>query len=82
MIIHDHFDGSARCIECEGPCRLRGTDLDVTVLVRFTLEREALDGFCWSFISKSIDSLLGRKQAQAFRQRAVATTEFMRKTSQ
>lgn len=38
--IHDHFDGSAHCVECGGPCRLTGGDLDLTMLVRYLFEEE------------------------------------------
>ena len=42
MNIHDHFDGSAHCIECAGPCRLEGEALLATKLIRFILEQWAV----------------------------------------
>lgn len=36
--IHDHFDGSAHCIECGGPCRLPDDERRVTSLVRYLFE--------------------------------------------
>lgn len=33
--IHDHFDGSAHCVECQGKCKLTGADLALTQLVRY-----------------------------------------------
>ncbi len=39
--IHDHFDGSANCIECNGPCRLKNADMVVTELVRWMFDRWA-----------------------------------------
>lgn len=41
MMIHDHFNGSAHCVECQGQCRLTGDERAVTALIRFTLERLA-----------------------------------------
>lgn len=38
LVIHDHFDGSAHCRDCDGPCRLEGADLTVTHLVRSIFE--------------------------------------------
>lgn len=43
-IVHDHYAGSARCIECEGPCMLDGADFYYSHLVRVLFEREALSG--------------------------------------
>ena len=36
--IHDHFDGSAHCIECRGWCQLKGDDLELTRVFRNVLE--------------------------------------------
>lgn len=41
MMIHDHFEGSEHCVECEGNCRLTGDDLAVTTLVRYVFESAA-----------------------------------------
>ncbi len=38
MTIHDHFDGSAHCVECAGNCRLEGDDRAATNLVRAIFE--------------------------------------------
>ena len=45
MTIHDHFDGSAHCVECKGPCKLTGDERAVTEFIRFTLERFSLNGW-------------------------------------
>jgi len=45
MIIHDHFDGSAHCVECSGHCALTGEARAVTEFIRFTLDRLAYLGF-------------------------------------
>jgi hypothetical protein len=42
--IHDHFDGSANCVECGGPCQLDGSDLLATQLLRIGFEYAALSG--------------------------------------
>lgn len=36
--VHDHFDGSEHCLECRGPCRLRGPELVATGLARLIVE--------------------------------------------
>lgn len=35
---HDHFEGSAHCIDCGGTCRLEGLALAYTALVRSLFE--------------------------------------------
>lgn len=45
MTIHDHFEGSAHCVECKGYCRLAGDDLAVTRYIRFTLEILVMQGW-------------------------------------
>jgi len=45
VTIHDHFHGSAHCVECGGPCNLIGEDRGVTEFVRFTLERLVFNGW-------------------------------------
>lgn len=47
MPAHDHFDGSARCVECEGPCRLTGDSRALTEMVRWCLEVRAGRGTAW-----------------------------------
>ena len=38
VTIHDHFDGSAHCMECRGPCQLTGESMFATYLVRAIVE--------------------------------------------
>lgn len=48
MPIHDHFDGSAHCVECGGPCTLTGDSLYLTRVVRDLLESHVVrDGRAW-----------------------------------
>lgn len=42
--VHDHFDGSAHCVQCHGKCTLTGAELAYTQLLRFSLETIALLG--------------------------------------
>lgn len=37
-MIHDHFDGSANCVECRGPCKQTGDERTITDLVRWIFE--------------------------------------------
>lgn len=46
-VVHDHFDGSAHCVECDGDCRLIGSDLLATKLVRNWMEYVALQPKWW-----------------------------------
>lgn len=39
-VCHDHFDGSAHCVQCGGECRLTGNDMAYTALVRALCESE------------------------------------------
>ena len=41
-MIHDHFDGSAHCVECDGPCKLTGDSLHLTQVVRAYFEECAI----------------------------------------
>lgn len=43
-IVHDHFDGSAHCVECGGNCVLTGGDLLATALVRELFEGAVVSG--------------------------------------
>lgn len=43
-VIHDHFDGSAHCIECGGDCRLTGGDALATQLIRGLFEAATVSG--------------------------------------
>ncbi len=36
--VHDHFDGSAHCIECGGPCQLEGAEAALTSIIRYVFE--------------------------------------------
>lgn len=38
MNIHNHFNGSAHCVECNGSCCLTGMDKHLTQYVRYTME--------------------------------------------
>lgn len=64
MEIHDHFDGTAHCVQCQGPCRLTGDDLAVTRLVRWTVEFAfvAHDGWMWDFTKDALAVLLGSRE--------------------
>jgi hypothetical protein len=42
-LIHDHFDGSANCVQCNGSCKLEDVRLMATELVRWMFERWALN---------------------------------------
>jgi hypothetical protein len=44
MTIHDHFDGSAHCVECKGICALGGEEAALTGFVREVCEFFALQG--------------------------------------
>lgn len=44
-LIHDHFDGSAHCVECKGPCQLTGAERIATELARWLCERYAINGW-------------------------------------
>lgn len=41
-VVHDHFDGSAHCVECGGHCTLTGSDMAYTALVRALFEVDAM----------------------------------------
>jgi len=41
MTIHDHFDGQAHCVECEGECQLDPEAIRVSSLIRYLLEQMA-----------------------------------------
>lgn len=42
VAIHDHFDGSAHCVECAGPCQLTGAERHLTSVIRWMFERAAI----------------------------------------
>lgn len=41
-MIHDHLDGSANCIECQGRCKLEGAELRLTQIARVYVESRNL----------------------------------------
>ena len=43
-MIHDNFDGSNWCVDCDGPCKLIGADKVLTNLVRRIFECHAHSG--------------------------------------
>lgn len=71
-MIHDHFDGSAHCVECEGPCRLQGDDRLVTNLVRWVIEFSAVvhKGWMWDFMTDALRQMLGHERLKEFHKRA------------
>lgn len=73
MEIHDHFNGCAHCVECNGDCRLKGDDLKVTRLVRFVMEQQQSTRIFWSFVDDALKELLGNRFA-LFIKRASETT--------
>lgn len=48
--IHDHFNGSAHCVECEGDCRLDGGERLATNLIRWIFEQWASGNYMPSYI--------------------------------
>jgi len=46
-VVHDHFDGSAHCVECNGDCRLTGGNRLATQLVRYWFEQAAMQPVFW-----------------------------------
>lgn len=70
--IHDHFDGSAHCVECKGFCNLNGEDRAVTDLVRWTLEFafSVHDGWMWDFTEKAMQNLVGSARFMELKERA------------
>lgn len=73
MTVHDHFDGSAHCWECQGHCQLSGDALEVTRLTRHTLEYFAYNhkGGLPSFIQDSLTNLLGGERLKTLRNRCL-----------
>lgn len=60
MNLHDHFDGSANCVECKGPCKLKGQELLSTELLRMLFERYALSG--WRELPQYEESILAKHE--------------------
>lgn len=76
MTIHDHFDGSAHCIECAGPCHLPVSDeRAVSEMIRFTLEYFTINHRGWlpMLMADSLKRLLGDTRLVEFQARAKAT---------
>ena len=73
-IVHDHFEGSAHCVECKGYCRLAGDDRALTRFVRYVLENFAYtsrDGWMPPFIESALDELIGATRLVDLRKRAM-----------
>jgi hypothetical protein len=47
MKIHDHFEGTEHCIECEGRCQLTGEDMALSEFLRNTFEYFSWDHKDW-----------------------------------
>jgi hypothetical protein len=73
-VIHDHFNGSAHCVQCAGQCRLTGESLQVTRLVRFVMEQQYETGICWSLVDSALEGLLGER-FQSFKKRCRPPSE-------
>lgn len=75
MGIHDHFDGSAHCVECGGSCKLTGATLTLTQLVRALCEAEVVwVGFrIPQFVVNVLEH--GSFRLSPFRERAKATNK-------
>ena len=72
MRIHDHFYGSANCVECHGICRLEGDELQATRLIRFVLEffAQYRNGWLPPFVEDALSKLLPDRKLAEFRYRA------------
>jgi hypothetical protein len=78
--VHDHFDGSAHCVECEARCKLAGFDLGLTQFVPWTLEALAYNGFSHlpSRHREALEAM--RLDADRLWNRAVITTPVPRRS--
>ncbi len=38
VAVHDHFDGSAHCVQCGGICMLTGAEKALTEMIRWRME--------------------------------------------
>lgn len=74
MTIHDHFDGSAHCVECGGPCRLDPESAAVTGVIRHLYEALASTGTGPNMMVRSAMEKLGL-DAMGFWMRARGATE-------
>ena len=88
-LIHDHFDGAAKCVDCGGEeCQQKGLDLFLTQLVTDIFEETAWIALHSSTVlqgggirfeigpltGKRIGSLIGKEQFSEFAQRALTTS--------
>lgn len=55
VAVHDHFDGSAHCVQCGGECKLTGAERLATDLVRWHMRILARQK--WTLDSSTRDSL-------------------------
>ncbi len=44
VAVHDLYDGTAHCVECEGPCDLAPAEFHLSQIIRYTLEYCAIQG--------------------------------------
>lgn len=40
--VHDHFDGTNHCIECQGPCQLEGADYYLSQVILCVIESDSM----------------------------------------
>ena len=75
MNVHDHFDGSAHCLECSGRCTLAGDELAATELIRFLLEyfESAHLGWMQKSLRDSVEALVGESRFRNLQKRAKET---------
>lgn len=73
MTVHDHFDGSANCVECHGPCRLSGEACELTRLLRWILEYFTYSHKGWlpPSMEETLAKLLGPERLKTLRARCV-----------
>jgi hypothetical protein len=71
--IHDHFDGSAHCVECGGECRLTGSNLAVTSLVSDIMDHTERAGRGWYGSAQYILKQLLGERFESMRERARET---------
>jgi hypothetical protein len=72
--LHDHFDGSAHCIQCGGECRLSGAELALTEMIRWQFEAIARGAAFLSYAERSTLERIG-VDIEAFMQRAMRSDE-------
>jgi hypothetical protein len=66
-MVHDHFNGSAHCVECGGDCRLTGAERALTEMVRWRLEKNPwlnlLERSTVESVGASVEKLIARAKA-------------------